>query len=164
MHEWRGLEPMQAADLVSQRDPREFPWGVFGSDDVSAAAGGVGVILRFGSRAELLDFTVEVEASVLLGADDPDYHGFQARLGSLRAKSHDPVVLSDGLRTEYNRAMQGVSEYLWWGHFSDLCEGQGEFARSLRSDIRETDGPESDRPITPGEVEQFVSYLVGYGH
>lgn len=164
MYEWQGMETMEAADLVSQRDPREYPWGVFGSDHVAAAGGGVGVLLWFASAAELLDFSVEVEPRVLLGDDDPDLATFQSRLRAVREAAKDPATLTDQLRTEFNDAMRGVSEYQWWGHFADLCEGSSEFARSLRSDLRDEEGPDADKPILPEEIQRFVEHISDYGH
>ncbi len=163
MHEWQGMETIDAANLVSGRDPRECPWGVFGMDD-----DGVGLFLWFASPGELLDFAVEVEPRIHLEADDDELPALQGALQSLRANAGSPDALSDGLRQEFNAALCGYAEYQWWGRFADLCEDAGAFASELREELRDSDTEEAPdnpaRPITPDELESFIEYLTDYGH
>ncbi len=94
---------------------------------------------------------------------------FSVRVLRADLKLHDlkwwGVDVSEQLPTALNEFMRGLWQIEWWGQFSDLVSGPGEFAERVRKGYsKDRDNAEgSASPISDDELDVFGEYLQSYG-
>ena len=152
MYTWEG-DP-EATYQVSQRDPRQYPWGFC----IEAMNGRL--LKWFISPRELLDFIILEESEICAepGEEIIDIkNNLQSVLGA--SKTLDSTLLN-----EANNILSNFNEtrIVWWGNFPKLCQGEEEYSREI---IESFAGYCSlkIKTITPEYEQKFVEYIHEWG-
>jgi hypothetical protein len=147
------------AEQAHDADPRERNYGLFSlSDRHPALGGGTGGFLWFESQSALLDFL----ANQYVNFNCPPAEELTAAVHKAVKAAVEEMGSSDvkGMSSELNRLLKGIVQMTWAGTFDELLSGAGNFDRKLRSRFRDE---ESQEPISPDEVEDFLEFLSTYG-
>jgi hypothetical protein len=149
-----------AGELALGLDLARSQIGLFSyGDGPPAAGGGSGGFLWFGDEQEAMQFVRNHIVFFCPGPSSANVSEVQSKVESIiDSGGHDDV-----LRESLNVAMRGFSQIRWWGSFSDLCEGAGEFQCEVRGWFRKSDGREGDGPIDQSEREAFADSIWDYG-
>ena|SRR6185295_17724234 len=169
-YEWQAFEPSaSSAEMISGRDPRQFPWGYYARDDCGLASGSS--FCWFSSVDELLAFLVEVEPLIYLDPEPEDEED-NDQLADIRNALRtvcDEYRGQPDLPPEFigkiNGVLAGLSSLQWAGKLADLSNGRGsEFARETLEAFREDEGVDIHAPVTEGELDAFVQRLSDFCH
>ena len=164
MYEWQNMENVEAMLLVSQRDPKKFGWGYF-SQDWDA-----GQFCWFASLEELLAYMQRVGIPYFFPEED-----YQEEIKTIKdvIKEADLTKgLTDDLLLQITRLIEemdvidGIRNFnlqiIWWGEFSDLASGKGEFGKDL---LRHFLGEDAEPGIvTEEQIPAFAEYLQYYDY
>lgn len=164
MHEWTGLTRGRALAIVTARDPREFPVGLFARDPVPPPNQGPGTFMWFADHAEAADFMVEVVPVLLLDPEAwPDFDELVAATrDAVRAV---PEQGADPLETmrSLGRFWGPHADFVWWGEFPEIATGGSDFGRLIRLQYLENvDDPEGDRPVEGEELDALIRFTRVY--
>lgn len=157
-YEWRSDDGSPDLETPHRRDPRDYPWGMFTSDDFVLA--NVGMFMWFADRSEMAAYIREAEPTIydVTGAElDELMQAIEPSLSRLIAGE-----ALESVRESLNGAQEHWNTQ-WWGTFEDLCTGQGEFESEVRIAFRELDGDGSPDPIEAGEQARLIEFLADYG-
>ena len=150
----------QRAMNEEMQDPRSAPFGYFSTDMF-----GVGVFSWHSDSTAALDVYVNTEL-------DPHLlDGDEEAIAAVKQIFREAIQKSQGLNDvaeQLNEVTDEMAALQWWGTFTELCEGSGDFPRQIRESSREDadldEGVETDAPILESGIEEFVSFLSEYGH
>jgi len=145
------------ASEALDRDPRSFPIGIYTGG--SFALDSVRVFSWLKDIDELAFFIREVEPRIYDIESDEELAAYQAQVQPLIDRIYREG-LTDSLRQELSDATSSFLAIDWWGTFSDLCNGNEEFAEDLRSRLRDD---ENGKPIKAAEMEDFIFLLKDCG-
>lgn len=162
MHEWTGLSRGRALGVVTARDPREFPVGLFSRDPVPPPNQGPGAFMWFADHAEAADFLVEVVPVLLLDPDSwPDFDELvEATRDTVRTvpeQGADPQAVMRSLGQHWGPR----GDFVWWGEFREIQAGGSDFGKLVRLQfLEEIEDPSADdRPITDEEFDRLLHFL-----
>ena len=145
------------ASEALDRDPRTFPIGIYTGG--SFVLDSVRVFSWVKDIDELAFFIREVEPRIYNIESDDELAAYQAHVQPFIDRIYREG-LTDALRGELSEATSSFLAIDWWGSFSDLCNGNDEFATDLRSRLRNDD---DGKPIRAEEMEDFVFFLKDCG-
>ena len=160
-----GVETLDAP-FEPEPDPRVAPFGYFGTDQF-----GVGMFRWAAtSQASLARYVNEDLLGGLLEEEKPAQAVSTLHEGWQKAG----LGLADVV-AQLNSIAGDESTVVWWGTFSELTQGDSEFAREVREAWRESqDGCDGateragnepdDGPVPEEALDEFVGYLADYGH
>lgn len=162
MHEWSGLSRGRALAVVTARDPREFPVGLFSRDPVPPPNQGPGSFMWFADHAEAADFMVEIVPVLLLDPDSwPDFDDLVAATrDAVRAvpdQGADPQATMRSIGATWGER----ADFVWWGEFAEIQSGGSNFGRLVRLQfLEEIDDPSNDdRPVDDDELDRLLHFL-----
>ncbi len=164
MHEWTGLSRGRALGIVTARDPREFPVGLFARDPVPPPSQGPGTFMWFADHQEAADFMVEIVPVLLLDPDAwPDFDDLvQATREVVRAVPEDgadPLATMRALAPHWG----GRADFVWWGEFGEIPAGATDFGRLIRMQYLEyIDDEVDERAVDGDEVDALVRFMRVY--
>jgi len=143
-----------AAYKVSQRDPRQYPWGFYIVDMNG------GLLKWFQSPKELLDFIVLEEPEMCTDIEE-EIANIKNNMKSVIGASR---TLNSTLLNDLNNILVNCNETRieWWGEFSKLCKGEEEYSREI---IESFAGYCSCKikTVTPEYEQKFVEYIHEWG-
>ena len=149
----RALEQLEAS---VDRDPRDYPWGMFAWGDAPpACGGGMGAFQWFESQEELLAFIRDWSTPCFMTFDaEADWQEQCARLSTiLMGWNQDPAATLAALNAE----LKGLLQIDWIGGFADLKEGNDNFCRRVQAAFAEADSTGAD------DNDAWVDFLGTYG-
>lgn len=160
MHEWSDLSRGRALALVSARDPREFPVGVFQRDPVPPPHTGPGTFTWFADDAEAADFLAQMVPVLLLDPESwPDFDALVTETTRIVR-----TVPDDG--GSRMAAMQALGEpwgpradFVWWGDFAEIHTASTDFGRYVRMQYADHNGAEDD---ASADDDALVAFLRAY--
>ena len=150
-------ELSEVANEAVERDPREYPLGYF--TDSSSSLYSAGGFVWFQSLDELTQHIIEVEPRIYGLEPGEGLEEFQARVRPLLAAVQE-AGLTEELRVALDKECAKHFCIFWWGTFTELCAGRGDFAREVLDTY--LDG-EPGKVLPPDEVGSFVDFLYTYG-
>ena len=148
-----------AGSEAAERDPREYPYGLFVADEQ------ISIHLWFADATSALRGYVVSDLLVhILDEDDTTSRAaVQDVLERALAAGHGIEQVVE----ELNRITGDESQLLWCGTFDSLLSGDAEHARRMRSEFRDDrDDGDGDRlfaPIGSDETPAFVEFIRQYG-
>jgi hypothetical protein len=142
-------------EVAMAADPRINPFGMYAGDAPS------GLTMFHWYASEEARFRAVAEDLPFVLDDDADDVSNEVR--SVLASGAAECWPHDSLLAKLQDALEGVQRIHWFGKFADLCEGTGNFERSLRGDFRSDEGSD-ERPIAAVELDGFIEWLRGYGY
>lgn len=161
MHEWTDLSRGRALALVSARDPRQFPVGVFQRDPVPPPHTGPGTFTWFASDDEAADFMVAVVPTLLLDPDSwPDFNDLVAETTRIVREVPDAggnrlVAIRDLAAPWGTRA-----DFVWWGDFAEIEGPSSDFGHFIRMQYADHRGLDDD--MAAPDVDDLVRFLRAY--
>jgi hypothetical protein len=164
MHEWTGLSRGRALALVSARDPREHPVGIFQRDPMPPPHHGPGTFTWFADHSEAADFMSQVVPVLLLDPGSwPDFDDLVADTTRIvRAVADEGAPPMAAVRA-LGEPWGGRADFVWWGGFEEIPSGDSDFGRLIRMQYLEyVDDPEDDRAVEGEEVDDIVRFLRAY--
>ena len=155
--EERADEELQAA---TERVPEPKSWGFFSYGDAPAAiGGGIGGFAWFPNRTAMHE---HIARSMPFAPPAPvsiDPATVADEVETIIQKHEQGEFSSDQTLAELNCVLRRFSQIEWWGQFSELLNGNSEFAKKLRQWHRE----EGDQPISSEEMLRFREEIGQYG-
>jgi hypothetical protein len=153
MYDWETSDFRDGYNLVTRRDPREYPYGYFSLDTVNL--GGIGLISWFKDIDEMADFILKIEP--LIGDDEGEDLDECQRWIAPIVNDIRREGLKESSRAEINAAL-GASQIEWWGTFDDLCSGRSDFARDT---LERYFGDDEKIPskIPDERLDEFIEWL-----
>jgi hypothetical protein len=148
-----GKKIPKIAEIVVGRDPREFPYGFFASDN----AVGVGLISWFKDVGEMMDFLLTVEP-VIWDYEDEILKDYTNHISTIADKVRS-AGLSEDLRVNFNKFVENDFEIGWWGTFEDLLKDNNEFTQKTREDFIEMEKEGVGDKIPEESIEEFIEWL-----
>lgn len=151
---------------VNYLAPTDAMWGMFSyGDGPAAAGGGVGIHTWFATRAEMLEFIVNVLPYDPPGREDVFV---VASVVTSIVDNMQRGVFDDATGMAYlNTALNTFSQITWMGTFAELCTSTDTHPCMVRDWCRKEwlDDGEIARqgPIHADELDDFLSMLPGYG-
>ncbi len=165
MHDWTGLSRGRALGIVTARDPREFPVGLFARDPVPPPNQGPGTFMWFAGHEEAADFMVEIVPALLLDPDAwPDFDALVAAtrevVRTVPEDGADPLATMRALGQHWGPH----ADFVWWGDFGEITSGSTDFGRLVRLQFLEHIGDEGpdDRPVEGDEVDDLLRFMRVY--
>ncbi len=160
MHEWTGLSRGRALAIVTARDPREFPVGLFSRDPVPPPNQGPGCFMWFADHAEAADFMVEIVPVLLLDPDSwPDFDELVEKTREVVREVPDAGADPLATMRSLGKHWGDRAHFVWWGHFEEISSGDSDFGRLIRMQyLDELDDPENDRPVEGDELDALVRF------
>lgn len=162
MHEWTGLSRGRALGIVTARDPREFPVGLFARDPVPPPNQGPGTFMWFADHQEAADFMVEVVPVLLLDPDAwPDFDELVATtreaVRAVPEQGADPLSAVRSLGQHWGSR----ADFVWWGQFGEITVGSTDFGRLILLQYLEyvDDDGDDDRVVEGDEVDALVRFM-----
>ena len=161
MYSWYGNP--DATFELSQRDPRQYPWGFY-VEDINS-----GFLKWFESPKELLDFIVLEEPEIHMGIEEeceicPDVEEITKIRNNLQSVIGASETLNSTLLDDVNKILCNYDEkrIKWWGEFSKLCQGEEEYSREL---IERFAGycAFKIKTVTPEYEQKFIEYIHEWG-
>jgi hypothetical protein len=158
---------VHSLEFPQQRDPREFPYGYFGSDDFVLAS--AGSFMWFESPHEMLTW-LKLGEPKLYEVPDEDLQKIAGPIDDALPNYVAPgSSLDPELIAQIRKGSKGYFCIDWWGKFDELVSGETPFA----SDVRErfwdlyAEDEELERdvqpPIPPNLIDVFLIFLSEYG-
>ena len=161
MHEWSDLSRGRALALVSARDPRQFPVGVFQRDPVPPPHTGPGTFTWFADDSEAADFVADIVPVLLL--DPESWPDFDALAGETR-RIVQTVPDDGGNRAaairDLSEAWGARADFVWWGDFAEIYDAASDFGRLIRMQYADHTG--GDEHGAPADADALVSFLRAY--
>lgn len=148
-----------AGSEAAERDPREYPYGLFVADEE------ISIHLWFTDAISALHGYVVSDLLIhILDEDDTTSRAaVQDILERALAAGHGIEQVVE----ELNRITGDQSQILWSGTFDSLLSGDAEHARRMRSEFRDDrddgDGERLFAPIGSDETPAFVEFIGHYG-
>lgn len=164
MHEWTGLSRGRALGIVTARDPRDFPVGLFARDPVPPPSQGPGSFMWFANHQEAADFMVEIVPVLLLDPGAwPDFDELVATTRELVRtvpdEDADPLATMRALGQHWGPR----ADFVWWGEFAEITVGSTDFGRLILLQYMEyIDDDGDDRSVEGDEVEDLLRFLRMY--
>jgi len=155
MYEWQEQTGPKAAEIPHERDPRNFPWGMFSADDNAQAP--IGMFMWFATPDEMAEYVRIVEPQTYQMEADERAELLERLDPGLTMLVADPSGLEKA-REAVNSAASGYWETHWWGTFDGLCSGAGEWERFVRDQFHDHEGE-----VTPDKIDHFIDFLSHYG-
>ena len=165
MYEWTGLSRGRSLGIVTARNPREYPVGVFQRDPVPPPHTGPGTFTWFVDHSEAAAFISEVVPSLLLDPESwPDFDALVAQTTRIARGVPDGGCTPMDAVQELNREWAGRADFVWWGLWDELVEGNTAFGRLIRLQYLEI-APNDEPHGTPadGDLDGLVAFLRAYG-
>lgn len=151
--------------MEEKRDPREHPWGHFTYDAIPGL-GGTGMFRWRGSKEESADQLQWIIEQYIQGEGWPSEKAATAR--AVLAGVRDGSIEIDEAVERLNAEFKNLVQIGWWGRYEEVRDGDSEFARTLREDIRvsRAEGEiEFDKsPIRLEEEDDFIDAVHNYGY
>jgi len=152
---WQGREIEDILECLADRHPEDYPWGVQLYDDTAGQS--QSVFYWFASPDELLVYLAEAEPVLNLPVADARIARIKGDIEAFRFKHLLTDVMPEPLIPEINEALAPAGRIVWWGHFTDLCQGATPAATSILRAYR--CGNPDPAPIAPDEVESFITFV-----
>lgn len=153
--------------------PTPDSWGFYEYADMAPAfcGSGIGSLVWFGSRKEMLDFVRDTLAWWRPGPSSATPEEIAERvhgiLDQFDLADESPEMMKD-LRRMLNKAMKYMWQIGWWGTLKELMQGKAVFPRDVRERFwsQQSDDPDQvcRKPIDELRQEEFIGYLSSYGH
>lgn len=161
-------EAQEIAEEASAADPSSAPWGLEAYGDAPGGiGGGVGGFLWFETREAMLDFCARLLTFYNPGPRNKDHGEVAGRAAEVVAAVASGAESMDRAMERLNAVLRGFSQLRWWGEYSDLLHGSGEFQQDVRAWARESDyddAEDADRsPIRADEEPTFREALTEWG-
>lgn len=165
MHEWTGLSRGRALGIVTARDPREYTVGVFHRDPVPPPHTGPGTFIWFADHTEAAAFIGDVVPQLLLDPESwPDFDALATETARIaRGVPQGDSQPMDAVR-DLNREWAGRADFVWWGTWDDLVEGDTSFGRLVRLQYLDIGTGDEDRSLTTRDLDDLVAFLRNYGY
>jgi len=148
-----------AGSEAAERDPREYPYGLFVTDEE------ISIHLWFSDATSALHGYVV--SDLLVHILDEDDTTSRTAVQDILERA---LVAGDGIEPvveELNRITGDESQILWCGTFDPLLSGDSAHARRMRSEFRDDrDDSDGDRlfgPVASEETPAFVEFIRHYG-
>lgn len=158
-------ENFESLGMANARNPQDYPWGFqsgsyFVLDDVT-------VFQWFSSPHEMLVWMQKAEPLIHSEADgNESVHAVSVQKAINELEDNNGNITSEIFKLA-TASMKDKRDIHWWGEFSELLNGDSEFAISLRSDFREShsevEEPNGILPISEEDKSNFVEFLSTYG-
>lgn len=147
--------------IVSGSRPNRQDWGICMGGGASAEIGGQLMMFSWFPDRDAL---VSALRSHLVFCFNP-HDGFDLAAGQRRVEQALDAFVQHGDSNRLTDDLQaGLRIHIridWVGSFSELAQGDTEFARDLRADfLDDEDG--QDRSLTEAEFEDFAAFLEGW--
>lgn len=164
MHEWTGLSRGRALALVSARDPREHPVGIFQRDPVPPPHTGPGTFTWFADHGEAADFLSEIVPVLLLDPESwPDFDDLVAQTTRIARRVPDDGVDPITALRELMPVWGGRSDFVWWGSIGEITDGDSRFGTLVRLQYLEATADEAaDRPLGADDLDGLVRFMRAY--
>ncbi|MSO45064.1 MAG: hypothetical protein EXQ74_07175 [Thermoleophilia bacterium] len=164
MHEWTGLSRGRALALVTARDPREYPIGMFQRDPVPPPHTGPGTFTWFVAHNEAADFLAQIVPLLLLDpASWPDFDRLVA--GTARAARTVPDDGADPATVlgQIAPAWGARADFVWWGSLSDITGDGSGFGGLVRLQYLDSIEDEAeDRVLVDDDLDGLVHFIRAY--
>lgn len=156
MHSFDPQQLTEAANqqliLSSQRDPREYNWGLFAWGDAPpACGGGVGCFQWFATASDALAFVSDYSPAMYCTFDEEEeWLLLRQRLRKIAAQWPDnPTEAIEAMNAE----LRSLLQIDWMGSYDELCDGSTPFSRRIRQAFAEEEGNDED----------WIPFLQNYG-
>ena len=148
-----------AGSEAAERDPREYPYGLFVADEE------ISIHLWFSDATSALHGYVVSDLLVHI-LDDGDTSS-RAALQDILERTLATGHAIEQVVEELNRITGDEAQILWCGTFDSLLSGDSAHARRMRSEFRDDrDDSDGDRlfgPVASEETPAFVEFIGHYG-
>ena len=161
MHEWSDLSRGRALALVSARDPREFPIGMFQRDPVPPPQLGLGTFTWFADDAEAADFMAQIVPVLLLDPESwPDFDALVAETTRIVRAVPDDGADRMGTLVTLAEPWGERADFVWWGEYSEIRDQSSEFGRFIRLQHDEHLGvDDASGDAEPADEDALVAFL-----
>jgi hypothetical protein len=164
-------EQRDEAFLGSQgRDPTPECWGMYVYSDAppNVCGSGLGSFHWFSTVDDLLSFIREYMAWWHPAPSSMEPEEVAEEVQSIVDRWDPQVSGISELQDQLNAAMKNMWHIQWWGEFSELTDGVGEFPEQIRNDFLEDDEVDAQDvgplpAIATDELDEFKDYLRMYG-
>jgi len=162
MHEWSDLSRGRALALVTARDPRQFPVGMFQRDPVPPPQTGIGTFTWFADDAEAADFLATMVPVLLLDPESwPDFDALVAETRRIARTVPDDGNDRMSAIAALAEPWGGRADFVWWGEFPEIIDASSDFGRFITFHYSEYLGTEDD-PQPINDIDAFVAFLRAY--
>ena len=152
--------PMNAPQVAcdpSERDPREFPIGIYSTD--SYRFGGAMVFLWFEDNTQAIRHLCDDLPSLYLDEDEMDDE--DGTFGQLRTMLATVEQLKDIDLDAMNQLLSYYCTVRWAGSFDDLRTGNNEFAKEVQAEFYSNEYGD-ERGMTEDAYDDWVAHLENY--
>jgi hypothetical protein len=148
-----GEEFPEFANVVVNRDPRVFPYGLYVAD----MCAGIGVISWFKDVDEMMEYLLKTEPIIWdYEGETLDHYTKNILKISGEAKSSG---LNEELRVSANKLVASDFEIEWWGTFDELLKGEDEITKNIREEFLDIEEGGSNSDIPDESIGAFIEWL-----
>ncbi|NLS90879.1 MAG: hypothetical protein GXX96_01660 [Planctomycetaceae bacterium] len=163
-YEERAEKALQATQVASDLWPSQGSWGAFIYGDAPGGiGGGLGCFCWFDRKEQLLEYVKTHLVFLNPGPATMDPAKVAASVQETIERIETGMLDMRADQAQVNLQLQSFSQIEWWGKFSELLDGDTEFARRVRQWFRGSDDSEAPAPIVPEEEDRFAEELRSYG-
>ena len=144
-----------------ERIPENSTWGFYSYGDAPGGiGGGSGCFLWFESKEDTLDYIGRLLAVSPSGPSSSDYPAILQSTAAIVREWEAEKINTTSALDRLNTVLRHHSQIEWCGQFEELISGESEFAKGVRSTVRDDESSDS---IKPEELQDFLEELSLYG-